>query len=339
MTFAFRTPAGSILALVTAVLLGAGITYIIFEAPGGRGAPEATEARVKPAPECSYTIARADGFTHVGPLLFSEPTCPSPRFEGLRHAISVLDDSLRSEQVITSMSVHVRDFRRGEWTVHNAGERFDPGSLLKVPLMMCYMAMAQEDPALLKRTYRCEDADASVPQYSAFPDVHATPGGSYTVEQLLDLSVIHSDNRATVMLLRHMSPERYVRFFTDLGLPPPDWGGQRYPLGVVEFSVFMKALYNASVLGPIVSEHVLDMLTRSSFREGLVAGLPPDVEVAHKFGEAGDPSERQLHESGIVYLQGHPYLISVMTRGGDTRRLAGAIAAVARLVHTHMSSN
>lgn len=328
----------TIAGMLFALLLGAGISFLITKAPV---VPSAPDVHVSAAPPgaCTYNFVRADGYQYVRPLMFTEPVCASSRFDGLRRGISMLVDSLRSTGTINSMSVYVRDFRKGEWTAYNGDERFDPGSLLKVPLLMCYLAMAEEDPAILKRKYRCEQPDYSVPQFSAFPDKVAEPGQDYTVEQLLELSIVHSDNRATVMLLRHMSSTRYVKFFTDLGLPPPDWGPAPYPMNAAQYATFLKALYNVSVLGPRASERALRLMTRSSFREGLVAGLPEGLEVAHKFGEAGNATERQLHESGLVYLNGHPYIITVMTRGRDTKELARAIAATARAVHMHMSGS
>jgi hypothetical protein len=46
----------------------------------------------------------------------------------------------------------------------------------------------------------------------------------------------------------------------------------------------------------------------------------------HKFGESGTVDEKQLHETGIVYLGGHPYLITVMTRGASDEKLAEVIS-------------
>ncbi len=110
-------------------------------------------------------------------------------------------------------------------------------------------------------------------------------------------------------------------------------------MNVKDYSLFMKALYNSSLLSPLNSERALELMTRSDFKAGLVAGLPQGVEVAHKFGEAGDPAEKQLHETGLVYLEGNPYLITIMTRGQQTEALAGGIASISRLVYEHMRSN
>lgn len=337
MVLTLRSNGPSLLYLLAAVLLGSGATYAII-GTGDRALPigTATAAPVRSAAPCNITVTSIDGFRHIRPLLSSELQCPSTRLDPVRAELGLLVDSLRHAQVISSASVHLRDLKRGDWTVLNPEERFDPGSMLKVPLLLCYLTMAEEDPTVLKRTYTCEPVDAGVPQNTAFPDQQAAPGAVYTVEQLLALSIIHSDNRATAMLLRHLEPNRYLGLFSDLGLPRPDRKARQYQMTAKDCSVFLTALYHSSLLSPVNSEKALDLLFRSTFTHGLVAGLPAGLEVAHKFGEAGDPTVRQLHETGLVYVEGHPYIITVMTRGRETTDLAKAIGLLSGRAHRNM---
>jgi hypothetical protein len=76
------------------------------------------------------------------------------------------------------------------------------------------------------------------------------------------------------------------------------------------------------------------LLTSTDFNEALVAGVPQEVQVAHKFGEAGTGDvERQLHDCGIVYFPSHPYLACIMTRGKDTGTLKQSIADISRFMY------
>jgi beta-lactamase class A len=265
--------------------------------------------------------------------------CESPRLEGLRTSISNLVNDLKASGQVLSASVYIRDFKQAEWTWYNGDEHYDPGSLLKIPLLLTYLSMAEEDPSLMKRTYTCELVDANVPQHTAFPEVQIQPNVAYTVEQLLEFSIAKSDNRATTLLMRHVPIPRYVKTYTDLGLPKPDVTAKAYPMNVRDYSVFMKALFNSSFLGPMRSEYAMELMTRSTFTKGLVAGLPQGVDIAHKFGEEGTELQRQLHEAGLVYADGNPYLITVMTRGDNPDSLASAIASISRMVYDRMSVN
>jgi beta-lactamase class A len=61
--------------------------------------------------------------------------------------------------------------------------------------------------------------------------------------------------------------------------------------------------------------------------------------VAHKFGEWGNGYEKELHETGIVYIADNPYILTVMTNGRDWNALSGVIAQVSKTVYDHMSQN
>ncbi len=330
----------SIATLAVAALAGSAFSYFYLEPGRDRGdaLPVAT-ARAFVATDCAHAITRVYGFRHVRPLISSEPLCESPRFEELRGAIGTLVEGMRAAGTVGSASVYVRDLQQGEWTWYNGDELYEPGSMLKIPLLLTYLVMSENDPGLMARTWTCEQADHNFPQYSAFPAPQIQLNVSYTVAQLLEYMVVHSDNRATVLLLRHMPMERYFKTFTDLGLPKPTSEGLYYPMNVRDYSVFMKALYNSSLLSPMDSEYALELMTRASFKDGLAGGLPSDVEMAHKFGEAGTEAERQVHETGLVYAEGNPYLITVMTRGTDPDSLASAIASISKLIYEHMRAS
>ena len=100
----------------------------------------------------------------------------------------------------------------------------------------------------------------------------------------------------------------------------------------------MKDLFNSSDLAPKESEYAISLLTRSHFKEGLVKELPDTVLIAHKFGEAGDSRIHELHETGMIYVNNRPYLITVMTQGYDWNRLAGVISHTSKLTYDNMLS-
>ena len=74
------------------------------------------------------------------------------------------------------------------------------------------------------------------------------------------------------------------------------------------------------------------MLASADFKRGLVAGVPEDIKVAHKFGERETSEGKQLHDCGIVYYPNRPYLLCVMTEGADLENLISVVGGVSRLV-------
>ncbi len=325
--------------LIGAALLGAGVTFLVVARAASSQqtliAPvPATSGAV--SPPCDYTITRVSGYRSVQPVLFSEPMCESPRFEGMRIAIATLVDRLRSEGKLNSASVYVRDFQKAEWTWYNGDELFDPGTMEKLPLLLSWLSRVTEDPSLMQRTWTCTPEEAAVAQSRSVHSEQVQVGRVYSTEQLLELMIVHADNRATAMLHHHIEPERFAKTFLDLGLAAPETNTMAHRMNVRDFSVFMKALYNSSYLNPSRSEYALDLMTRSVFGQGLAAGLPAGTAIAHKFTEAGDPEEAQLHETGLVYMEGYPYLITVMTRGARSEPLASAISSISLLVYERM---
>jgi beta-lactamase class A len=104
-----------------------------------------------------------------------------------------------------------------------------------------------------------------------------------------------------------------------------------------EYSVLYRALYNGTYLSRHLSEEALELLSNSTFRSGLVAGVPPEIPVAHKFGvrdAADNPLEgsayEELHDCGIVYYPDHPYFLCIMTRGENFADLEAVIAGLSK---------
>ncbi len=271
------------------------------------------------------------------PLLSVEPVCEAPRLQVLRDAVRELVEGYKASGTLVTASVYVYEPRTGDWTNYGANEQYEPGSMMKIPLLLTYLSMSEEHPGMLSKKMSCAPEDCRTPYQTNTPKEQAEAGGAYTVARLLELMITHSDNHATSVLLRHVTSDRYIRTYADLGLPLPDDGKEPYKMNARDFSVFMKALYGSSLLSPINSEYALRLMAGSPYLNGIMAGLPEGINAAHKFGESGDAEGHQLHETALVYAGDHPYLITVMTRGPEAGALPGTIAELSKLVYGHMS--
>jgi hypothetical protein len=89
----------------------------------------------------------------------------------------------------------------------------------------------------------------------------------------------------------------------------------------------------------------MELLTETKFKQGLVAGVPAGVRVAHKFGlfsvldpvTVGQVNSRQLHDCGIVYKKNDPYLLCVMTKSNaDLPTITGFIKNISETVYSGM---
>jgi beta-lactamase class A len=149
--------------------------------------------------------------------------------------------------------------------------------------------------------------------------------------------IAYSDNNATFLLLKNINLEMYNKTYTDIGLPKPSFKFEEFTLTAKQYSLFLKELYNASYLSIPASEYAVNLLTQCDFKEGLVKKLPPNTIVAHKFGENGYGSIYELHESGIVYIGDNAYLITIMTKGTDSKYLCNVVADISYAVFSKIT--
>ena len=177
-----------------------------------------------------------------------------------------------------------------------------------------------------------------------YPPAHPLQSGqTYPVRTLLQDTIIQSDNLADDALLAYAGSAEIERTFDSLQIPIPtsatsdDYTASKY-------SRLFRVLYNSTYLTPALSEQALELLSQTTFTNGLVAGVPANTTVAHKFGERtvlspdGTVMEHELHDCGIVYYPGHPYFLCVMTRGSSFPDLAQAIASISHTTWDSMAA-
>lgn len=290
---------------------------------------------------CDYTVARLKGYQYIKPLLDQAPECESEKLSTLKQDILRYIDNQKQAGALTTASVYIKEFSSDDWISINPGETYLPGSLFKLPVMMTILKMSETNPALLDKKVTFDPRKVvNVPQ--TYTTKALQPGNTYTVKELLTYMIAYSDNSATQLLNSCIDPQVLINIFSDLGLTPPKPDAASYlsyTISPRDYSVFMAALYNGSYLTIAESEYATSLLAQCSFKEGLLRGLPENVKVAHKFGEAGSQQIHELHETGIVYLNNSAYLITVMTRGNDLKTLATTIAGVARIAHAKLAAN
>lgn len=206
---------------------------------------------------------------------------------------------------------------------------------------MAYYKLAEKDPGILDKQIKFERFNNDVMQENSLipPQVPLVVGQSYSVQQLIDQSIIFSDNQAMVLLLNNINPADLRSTYLDLHLEDPLGSTSKGLVSVKEYSSFFRILYNSSYLNRAYSEKALEILSRVAYKDGLVAGVPSDIKIAHKFGEGlTENGGFQFHDAGIIYHENKPYLLCVMTRGKDPKQLQNTIAAVSRVVYQTVDS-
>ncbi len=284
---------------------------------------------------CDFTIKRLGGYDYIKPLMFVETPCESSQMSGIKMAVQNTIDGYKASGVITSASVYLRDFNSGYWMNINENEKYNPGSLLKVPELIAFMKMDEKHPGLLNKKIRYDHPLVS-DKHTNFLSKSIQLGHEYTIKELLSYMITYSDNNATLLLNQQIDVAVFNNVFTDLGLPVPDSKANQYPITAKDYSLFMRALFNGSYLTIEDSEFCTSLLATCSFPEGMESGLPATIKMAHKFGEGGFDKAPQFSESGIVYIDNRPYLLTVMTSGANMKQLPKVVGDIAHMVYENM---
>ena len=239
----------------------------------------------------------------------------------------------------THVSVYYRDLNNGPWFGIHEDERFSPASLLKVPILISVLKKAEIEPGLLDKSLTVTQfADDNVGTLYP-PERTVAQGQTYTIDQLLHFMITFSDNNAKDLLVQALDAKIVESVFIDLGIRVPDATTPQDFMTVKDYAGFFRILYNATYLSREMSERALAYLATSQFTAGLVAGVPAGMVVAHKFGQRTLPDNAaQLHDCGIVYYPGHPYLLCVMTRGKTGTALAPVIRDISKQVYEEVDA-
>ncbi len=266
------------------------------------------------------------------------------RLKNVDDAIDTATAQYVQEGKATRISVWIRDLTSGQTASNNENQRYEPASLLKLPLMIAYFKVAEIEPSILNTmlpyatSSAIDNGQQDIPSPSNF-----VVGQSYTVEQHIENMMINSDNNSASVLQSHIDQTIFTNTLLDLGIKilSSDNTGYRDLVTAKTYATIMRTLYNASYLNRDYSEKSLEIMTKSAFK-GISEPLPANTKVAHKFGERevdaadGSALTREFHDCGIVYKNNNPYSLCIMTQGKSFDDLQTVIKNISQLVYRDM---
>ncbi|HEY0173960.1 MAG TPA: serine hydrolase [Pyrinomonadaceae bacterium] len=254
-----------------------------------------------------------------------------------------------------AVAVAFRDLQTGRGLLVNERLSFHAASTMKVPVMLEVHRAARAgrlrlDERLPVRNEFKSIADGSA--YSVAPEddseqtLYMKVGATETVRELVRLMVTESSNLATNILVERVTPARVMDLCRRLGARD-----MRVLRGVEDGKAFARGLNNTTTARDLLallravaegravsaeaSREVADVLAAQKFNEGIPAGLPAGLRVAHKTGSITAIE----HDAGIVYPPGRrPYVLVVLVRGiKDSARARRLIADISRAVYESLA--
>jgi beta-lactamase class A len=302
------------------LLIGLVLFFILASFWAGRFSSSKSEM-CKESENSIQTLRLANNNEFTSPLLACDPEAElnSTQMDSLSKNIEQYIQSEINLGQINTASVYVRNYGNNNSLTVNPDEKYFPASLNKIPFMIAAFKTAKIKPNFFSETHTFNDSrnfntDTEVP-----PEDSLESGHTYSISEAIDKMIKDSDNNALSFIGKYLEPDLYKKTFEDLKIPlteDPATISDDY-MSVKEFSYFLRVLYNSTYLGQDLSEKALKILSEAKFKDGLVAGLPKDTKIAHKFGiqtkRDKGTTTRELHDCGIVYKD-KPYLICVMTK-------------------------
>ncbi len=257
-----------------------------------------------------------------------------------------LDAALRNRiaQDTATVAVAYFDAVTRDTLLINGRLRFHAASTMKVPVLIELARRIDEgemtwDDTVLVTNHFHSLADGSDFSLSRADDSDSTMyeaiGRSVPTAELARLMIARSSNLATNLLLERLQPARVTATARALGADSIDVlrgveHAKAYNLGLNntttarDLAVLMDALVRGRAATPTQTEKMLDFLLAQEFNNGIPAGVPNGVRVAHKTGWI----TATAHDAAIIFPPDRgPYVLVVLTRGFPAERDAERLMA------------
>jgi beta-lactamase class A len=243
------------------------------------------------------------------------------------------------------------DLAAGETMLIHPDESFHAASTMKVPVMMEIYRQAKSGKLSLDERVTIKNDFVSIVDGSHYlisansdseQSLYKRTGERETIRELLRLMITLSSNLATNILIERVTAPRVMELMRRLGAK-----NMRVLRGVEDGKAFARGLNNSTTardlmiilrqiaerraVSPEASDEMVQVMLGQRFNEGIPAGLPPGVRVAHKTGSITSIN----HDAAIVYPPGRkPYVLVVLTRGiAEESRAHRLIADISRSVY------
>ena len=218
------------------------------------------------------------------------------------------------------VGVAYHDLAAGEELLIHADATFHAASTMKVPVMMEVFREAEEKTLSLDDRIVVKKEFISIVDGKPFlllieddseTGLYRRLGERLTIRELVQLMITKSSNLATNLLVERVGAARTTDFMKQLGAGSirvlrgvednrAFGGGMNNTLTARDLMRILERLAERKVVSAKASEEMIAILRAQKFTEGIPAGLPAGVSVAHKTGSFG----QVYHDAAIVEPRG-----------------------------------
>lgn len=248
-------------------------------------------------------------------------------YADLKPSIESIIDSNATVGSITGF--FLQDISTGAWLGNNEKEGFAPASLLKIPIAMTILKRVDRDEIKLTDTIELTEEDLDNDAGNLYKK---GAGTKLTFWEAIKIMILTSDNTAKNALKRQVSDAEINAIFTHIGIPNPYLTQNSALVTPRGYIRIFKSLYFATFISPELSEKLLDLATDTQAENLISAGIPPEIQVSHKYGEHPDG----LADCGIVYEPKNPYMLCIMTQNIEISEAKNLINSLSKTVFDYI---
>lgn len=233
-------------------------------------------------------------------------------WQKMEASIHSIDDQLDGV-----MGVAIEDLKSGDQFLLHEDEVFAQASSIKIAILANLYLQAQQGKLKLTNLYTLQSSDL-VPDSDIMSGL--TPGVTrLTLRDLATMMVAVSDNSAANVLIDRLGLDNVNAMLESIGLAHTRLRRKMMDLEAAkqerenistprEMMSLLEAIYRGKVLNP---ESTADFFkTLSTNKDSYLPRLlPPNLKIANKPGDL----EAVRNDSGIIFVEGRPYVICVMT--------------------------
>lgn len=278
----------------------------------------------------------SDRYPMIDPLLgvTSAPATDVGVYVDLQNDVVEYLNEKKASGELYDYSIYFKDLDSPLWFGVNEETSFVPASLFKIPIALTIYKQGENNPSFLEKRVVYTNEVAKINENENTEVSSLIVGNSYTIEELVTIMLELSDNGAKNLLISNLDV-RYIKDLFRVMLLVDPLSQQGYEISSRKYALFLRLLYNSSYLNEEHSNYILTLLSKSTFKDGLVAGLPAGIDVAHKFGTYTEINGRYsvLHDCGIVYVADDPYVVCIMTKGKNIPSLLKVISHVSKMIY------
>lgn len=228
-------------------------------------------------------------------------------------------------------SVYINQLNENKPFGINEHVMYTAASVNKVPVLAVLYYLVDQGKIDLDKTITLQAKD--IQDYGTGSIRYDKPGTVYSIKTLARLMMEQSDNTAYYLLNEQIiGADKVQETINDWGLIQTDMKLNKTSNSDQE--KLFRLIYENKIASVQLTAEMLEMMDDSLYEDRLPALLPADITIYHKIGN----EIRQVHDVGIIDLEGNPYYLGVLVSDNPSDENAvKLIAQISKLVFDYMT--